>query len=136
MKQSLALLVAMAPLQAQGRPQDYQRAERFLPWNVTNLAPPFSVAPVWHDSGSRFHYRADTAGGRHFLMVDPERRSQRPAFDHLALARALSDASGTRYEPLGLPFDRFTFVDAEPRSNSTCPKERTGVNSSRRCAPR
>src|SRR5689334_9887102 len=67
----LATVFVTAPVQAQGKPEDYRRAEQFLHWNVASLARPFSVEPQWQDSGSRFVYLADTAGGRQFLTVDP-----------------------------------------------------------------
>lgn len=86
-----AILSAAA---AQGTRDDYRRAERFLPANVTTLAWDGEVRPSWIDRGPRFWYRKDGPRGREFVRVDVAGRSAAPAFDHARLAAALTRASG------------------------------------------
>src|SRR5579884_461150 len=89
--------------------EDYRRAEQFLPWNAERLIGGLTVEPHWLDGGERFWYRRQTRGGHAFVLVDPQRRSREPAFDHARLATALSRASGTPTEAGDLPFDRFAY---------------------------
>ena len=44
--------------------------------------------PTWLDDG-RFWYRATTATGSTFYVVDPARKTREPMFDHANLAAAL-----------------------------------------------
>lgn len=48
------------------------------------------IAPHWIKGGSSFWYRNDLRGGRReFVLVDAERASRQPAFDHQKLADGL-----------------------------------------------
>ena len=53
------------------------------------------VRPHWL-SGDRFWYRNQTARGAEYILVDPQGKKKAPAFDHEAVARALSAAAGTQ----------------------------------------
>ena len=96
---------------------DYDRAEGFLGNNLGSLILHSGVSPNWLPGG-RFWYRVATAAGDEFILVDPERGTREPAFDHARLAEALSEsssqlapeaASNVIYEAYGLPFTRFEF---------------------------
>ncbi|MEE3273388.1 MAG: DPP IV N-terminal domain-containing protein [Acidobacteriota bacterium] len=96
---------------------DYDRAEGFLGNNLGSLILHSGVSPNWLPGG-RFWYRVATAAGDEFILVDPERGTREPAFDHARLAEALSEASSQLapeaasnviYEAYGLPFTRFEF---------------------------
>jgi len=91
---------------------DYARAERFMGYNTTPLISGAAVRPTWL-SGDRFWYRNAIAGGAEFVLVDPARRSRTRAFDHEAVAAALSRAADTAYTALQLPFTQFTFTPDE-----------------------
>src|SRR5687768_15125622 len=48
------------------------------------------ITPHWFAEGARFWYRNDLKGGtREFVMVDAEKGTKTPAFDHTKLAAAL-----------------------------------------------
>lgn len=87
---------------------DYARAEKFMSYNTAPLVLHGSVRPTWL-AGDRFWYRNTTAEGSEFVLVDAERGTRGPAFDHAAVARALSRAAGASYEASRLPFERFEF---------------------------
>ncbi|RZQ64596.1 S9 family peptidase [Amycolatopsis suaedae] len=89
---------------------DYARAERMLAHNRARLVPGAKIRPRWLDDGTRFWYRLDGEDGRRFVLVDPDARVRRPAFDHDALAAALSEASGTAVEGGRLPFGAIEMV--------------------------
>lgn len=97
---------------AQGTREDYQRAERFLPWSADRLVVDAAVAPRWIEKSDKFWYRkAGRAGGpKEFLLVDPATKTRGPAFDHAKLAASLSAALRREYRPDRLPFDDFEFV--------------------------
>ena len=70
------------------------------------------IAPHWFRNNSRFWYRNDLSNGaKEFVVVDVERGTRGPAFDHAKLAAELSKAAGTKFEPVRLPFDDIEFVD-------------------------
>jgi dipeptidyl aminopeptidase/acylaminoacyl peptidase len=70
------------------------------------------IAPHWFHHEARFWYRNDLRGGaREFVLVDAERGTRLPAFDHARLAAALSRAAGTSYDANRLPFDSIEFTD-------------------------
>jgi len=90
--------------------QDYARAESFLRQTTGELVFGTGIRPTFLD-GEGFWYRNAVPGGQEFVMVDTRRWRKVPAFDHEKLAAALSAASETAYEPLGLPFQSFEFTD-------------------------
>jgi dipeptidyl aminopeptidase/acylaminoacyl peptidase len=52
-----------------------------------------TIAPTWLDGGAKFWYRNDLAAGkREFILVDCERGTRQPAFDHERLSAALQTA--------------------------------------------
>src|SRR5262245_4298026 len=69
------------------------------------------ISPHWFDENTRFWYRNDLPGGaREFVLVDAEKGTRRPAFEHRKLADALSKADGGKeYRADKLPFDNITF---------------------------
>jgi dipeptidyl-peptidase-4 len=70
------------------------------------------ITPHWFSGDSRFWYRNDLPGGaREFILVNAERGTRAPAFDHTKLAAALSRASGADYRAEKLPFDSVDFTD-------------------------
>ncbi|MGW8267044.1 MAG: DPP IV N-terminal domain-containing protein, partial [Longimicrobiales bacterium] len=97
------------PLLSQTTPTDYARAERFLGWNARNLVSGDEVSPRWME-GDRFWYRSHVKDGYEFVLVDPDRGSWAPAFDHDRLAAALSEAADTSYVGHKLPFEEIELV--------------------------
>ena len=95
---------------------DYARAERFLAASVTPLVYGASVRPTWVE-GDRFWYRNHFAEGDEFVLVDPARATRARAFDHAAMAAALSAAAGEKHEAFALPFTTVEF-SADGRSIS------------------
>lgn len=88
----------------------YARAERFLGYSVDSLVYGASVRPTWL-ANDRFWYRNTTAQGAEFIVVDPNKRTRAPAFDHAKLAAALSKASDTTYDAWHLPFYGFDYAN-------------------------
>jgi dipeptidyl-peptidase-4 len=89
---------------------DYERAERFMSWNANRLVSNGPVSPNWL-AGDRFWYRTQTARGFEFVLVDPVKATKAPAFDHAAVAIALSTAMKRAIAADQLPFQQITFAD-------------------------
>jgi dipeptidyl aminopeptidase/acylaminoacyl peptidase len=90
-------------------PADYARAEKFMAYNTAPLIVRGGVRPNWL-AGDRFWYRNQLENdGGEFILVDPKRKTRKPAFDHAAVAVALSKATGKTFEATHLPFRSFDF---------------------------
>jgi dipeptidyl aminopeptidase/acylaminoacyl peptidase len=73
---------------------DYAQAEKFMDYNVDPLVYHTVAHPSWLADG-RFWYRDAGPDGFTYMLVDPARRSQAPAFDQVKLAAALNAASSS-----------------------------------------
>ena len=112
----VGVLLFAAPLVAQqgdaSRPRltadDYARAEKWMGYNTAPLVFRTAARPNWLPD-DRFWYRATIPGGSEFVLVDPARGTREVAFDHAALAAALSKASGNTYTGTALPLTQFEF---------------------------
>ncbi|RAG85080.1 S9 family peptidase [Streptacidiphilus pinicola] len=62
------------------------------------------VRPRWLGDGNRFWYAVNTATGKRFVLVDPQKGIRQEAFDHERLAEALAEASGQDVQAGALPF--------------------------------
>ena len=93
--------------------EDYQRAESFFSRNIQDLAYGLEVSPRWIGEGHSFWYRVRTREGKRFLIIDPDKREKKDAFDHEKLARALSEKTEKSYGAGELPFNSFKFVDKD-----------------------
>jgi dipeptidyl aminopeptidase/acylaminoacyl peptidase len=85
----------------------YARAEKFMGYNTEPLVD-HAVQPAW-TSDERLWYRDSDAQGARFVIFDPVKLTKEPAFDHVRLAAALSQASGRTYDANKLPFRQIEF---------------------------
>ncbi len=103
-------------------PPPQQRGSRPNP--ADRLVFKMRITPHWFDANSRFWYRNDLPGGdREFILVNAERGTRAPAFDHQKLAASLSKAvGGAGYQGKRLPFDEIEFVDGSTAVRFNCDK--------------
>lgn len=106
-----ALLTFPISSAGQGTLQDYQRAVQYLPGNLRHHVFPADVTPHWIEKTERFWYHKVSAQGASFVLVDAEKGTSEPAFDHPRLAEALSKATKQTYSAADLPFSEFEFAD-------------------------
>ena len=105
-------LLAVSPtVFGQGKLEDYQRAQRFLPGNLRHQVYIADVSSHWIEKTSRFFYRKASPSGSEFILVDAAKSTSAPAFDHARLAAGLSHAAKQDYSASDLPFSDFEFVD-------------------------
>jgi dipeptidyl-peptidase-4 len=71
------------------------------------------VTPHWFDGNTKLWYQNDLPkGAREFVLVDAEKGSRGPAFDHSKLAAALRDKNITDATAERLPLERLEFRSA------------------------
>ncbi len=92
---------------------DYERAESYMPWNMSRLIFNTGVTPHWIGDSDRFWYQRTGRDGTQFVVIDPSNGSRQPAFDHERLAAALSQVSGTYHTHNQLPFSEITLIEEE-----------------------
>ena len=88
---------------------EYDRASQFFNRNAESFTSGTSVNPNWI-SGNEFWYKNQVFGGHEFILIDINKRSRKPVFDHKKLAIALSNAKDTTYNAEKLPFQDIEFV--------------------------
>lgn len=94
----------------------YKKAEHLLKGMYTNeIAQNDCIFPVWSSDSTTFVYSRDVAGGNEYRLVNVQNGTNEPAFDHAAVAKALSDASGISVNASALPIKG---VAVELKSNS------------------
>jgi len=86
---------------AQGVREKYRGLVRHLP-----------EQPQWIDGTEKYVYRRTVAGGHEFVLVDAEKLTRQPAFDHARLAAELSKQAGKSFQAATLPFSQ-AHLDAE-----------------------
>lgn len=87
-------------------PADYDRALEMWPTELMRLVRNVALQPHWLDGGDRFWFREELASGGHrFRLVETDKGSVRPAFDHELVGAALNAP------PDNLPFAHFSVVD-------------------------
>ncbi len=87
---------------------DYERAEKAMAYNTSQLIDRANVRPNWLPDDS-FWYRILTANGSEFVMVDPTTGIRKPAFDAVKLSASMSKASGRAINPSNLQVSNLTY---------------------------
>ncbi|WP_298733033.1 S9 family peptidase [uncultured Chitinophaga sp.] len=102
------MMVLCGRLQAQGTADDYRRAND---WNniIRNKLyyAPYNVN--WIGESHRCWYYHQTPRGKEFILVDADKRSKQPAFDHERLAKSLTALLQRPYEAYALPFSSISY---------------------------
>ncbi len=71
-----------------------------------------NVAPHWFAGNTRFWYRNDLAEGRRqFVLVDAEKGTRGPAFDHARLAMALGKTIDGSFAADHLPLEDVIYAE-------------------------
>ncbi|TAN22074.1 MAG: S9 family peptidase [Acidobacteria bacterium] len=102
----IGLGAQMAPKQVTAA--QYAEAERYLGYNVDPLVLNAMEGAHWLKDG-RFWYSASDAQGPNYVLVNPARATREPAFDRVAMARALSAISGRKVTVKTLRVTGLTF---------------------------
>jgi dienelactone hydrolase len=95
---------------AQGTLDDYRRAAT-VNTRFANLTTGVAQNEAWIGTTHQAVYRVSVTGGMRFVRVDADQWTKQPAFDHAAIARSISAATGQQYTDITLPFTTLTMVD-------------------------
>lgn len=82
----------------------YERAEKFIPWNIFRQIYNNEAFPYWIGDLDCFWYLKCSRDGNKFIFVDAKQNTVKPAFDHAKLAESLSKVLSKSIEPNELPF--------------------------------
>lgn len=77
---------------------NWELAENWLPNKTHERLLSTDLVPNWLPGEDRFWYRYLRADGRHYLLVDPAKRTKSPLFDREKLGEALTGATGTEVD--------------------------------------
>jgi dipeptidyl aminopeptidase/acylaminoacyl peptidase len=106
---AIAVLVLLPTLaDAQGKLEDYERADSYR--SKLRKLVYHSVDRVnWINESNRFWYRVNTREGQMFFLLDAEKKTKKPVFDHKKLVQDLAKLSGKEIKPDSLPFQTIEF---------------------------
>ncbi|PLX18001.1 MAG: peptidase S9, partial [Marinilabiliales bacterium] len=97
---------------SQGTYEDYQRAEKFLHFNVYKLVQNLYLYPNWIDETNKFWFKTETENGHRFILVIPEENKSKPVFNHEKLAKQLKKELGKKVNSDSLPFTKIKLKDS------------------------
>ena len=101
--------LAPQPSVPQVTPEQYARAAALDRGQLLRKLVNGLVVPHWIGQSDDFWYKNGSPISYQYTIVDAATGKKRPAFDHDAIAKALSAATGAEIGPRSLPFDRLTF---------------------------
>lgn len=115
-------LFAAVPVVATAQAVDYHKADLIRTSGAFVLNG--SVTPVWFQDSTRFYYRSTSPRGEITVyLVDPGKRSKTPLFDNVRMARTMSLAGDTIFDPQKIP-QTFHLTDDERALRWTIGKRR------------
>lgn len=111
MKLKNILIIAIASLYngiafAQGTQEDYRRAYSLKEKYSRNKVLYADITPEWISGTHKFWYIRKTPNGRIYVVVDSDKKSRKPLFDHQNLSAQLSKQSGKEVRADSLPLNR------------------------------
>jgi dipeptidyl aminopeptidase/acylaminoacyl peptidase len=95
---------------SQGTIEDFERAEEMR----ESMENKVFYAPSdfhWAEKNNVFWYQVSTPKGKEFFIVDAVKKTRKPAFDQMELAKSLTIATGHEIHPNHLPFSSISFVE-------------------------
>lgn len=92
---------------------DYQRAEKFLAVNTSELVHDNILAQYWQENDLLI-YRRSTTEGSEYVLVNVERTEKSLLFDTSRLATALADFSDEKIEATDLSLSSLNLLSADP----------------------
>ena len=112
---TLVFLLSISLVNAQETPKpNYRQAARFSPTQMAKMVNSTSVRPNWLQKGNKFWYQYKTPSeGSMYYIVDADKKSKRPLFDNVKMAKWLSEITKDPYEAKHLPRFSFTFTKDE-----------------------
>ena len=93
---------------------NWQLANRFASYKMSDLSYSTSVSPVWIEgTDDNFWYSYETSAGREFILVDPAAGTKAPIFDNDRIAAELTRITKDPYDGQHLPITTIRFMDPD-----------------------
>lgn len=104
----------LSVISAQKTPQpNYRQAAKYSPKNLAKMVHSTSVNPHWLKKGNRFWYAYKTSDGSNHYLVDLDKKTKKPLFDNIKMAKWLTEITKDPYDAKHLPRFKFKFNKAE-----------------------
>ncbi|TMM30531.1 S9 family peptidase [Polaribacter aestuariivivens] len=111
---TMVLVFATIANFAQETPKpNYRAAAKYSPTNLAKMVHSTSVRPHWLKKGNRFWYAYKTSEGSNHYIVDADRKSKKPLFDNVKMAKWLTEITKDPYDAKHLPRLNIKFNEAE-----------------------
>jgi dipeptidyl-peptidase-4 len=105
---------AVIVISAQETPKpNYRAAAKYSPKNIAKMVHSTSVNPHWLKKGNRFWYAYKTSDGSNHYIVDADKKSKKPLFDNVKMAKWLTEITKDPYDAKHLPKFSLKFNKAE-----------------------
>lgn len=111
------VFIFTAQLSAQTTLERYQKAEQFLPKNISKLTRNVNIRINPVEGTNDFWYKLQTEKGVKYYYFTGENIKSEEAFDHLKLAASLSEVVSKQISPDSLQLERLSFVPKEKKMN-------------------
>jgi dipeptidyl-peptidase-4 len=108
-------VVFSGSISAQTMLERYEKAEQFLPKNISKLAKNVSLRIHPVEETSNFWYKLQTEKGERYYFFDGENIKSKEAFDHIQLADAILEETGKEIAPDSLKLNGLKFKLKENR---------------------
>lgn len=92
---------------------NYRAAAKYSPKNLAKMVHSTSVNPHWLKKGNRFWYSYKTSDGSNYYLVDLDKKTKKPLFDNVKMAKWLTEITKDPYDAKHLPRFSFKFNKAE-----------------------
>ena len=92
---------------------NYSAAAKYAPKSLAKMVHSTSVNPHWLKKGNRFWYAYKTSDGSNHYIVDADKKSKKPLFDNVKMAKWLTEITKDPYDAKHLPKFSLKFNKAE-----------------------
>lgn len=94
---------------------NYQLASQFSPEKIKSMVFSTSVQPNWLPKSNRFWYKYSDSQGPKWYLVDADKASKAPLFDHVELASQLSIITRDPFDAKHLDLLKVSFTEDEKK---------------------
>ncbi|QTD39138.1 DPP IV N-terminal domain-containing protein [Polaribacter batillariae] len=110
---TLLVFATFANFAQQTPKPNYRAAAKYSPTNLAKMVHSTSVYPHWLKKGNRFWYAYKTSEGSNHYIVDADKKSKKPLFDNVKMAKWLTEITKDPYDAKHLPRLNIKFNEAE-----------------------
>ena len=106
---TLLLITSATIINAEEMLERYQRADQFMPKNITKLVKNIWLRPHWVENGASFWYSEQTDKGNHYKVYNARTNKTVAAFDHIKMAKLMSTVTSKEVKPDSITFSSLNF---------------------------